>query len=153
MSHKFHVFTFCQTSKTSRILASGYWCGYSCIEYIFMLISRSSLIRVLQKSSFQIRSFAMSSSFSNQDNLKIFRQLLHESCFDAYIVTSADSHQSEYVAECDKRRAFISSFNGSAGTTVITNKNALLWTDGRYFLQVNCLDYLKLNLARLSYFN
>jgi hypothetical protein len=40
-----------------------------------------------------------------------------------------------YVADAFNRRAFISGFTGSAGTVVITAKQALLWTDGRYFLQ------------------
>ena len=53
----------------------------------------------------------------------------------AYIVPSCDAHNSEYIAACDERRAFISGFNGSAGTAIITSKDALLWTDGRYFLQ------------------
>ncbi|XP_062607855.1 xaa-Pro aminopeptidase 1-like [Saccostrea cucullata] len=53
----------------------------------------------------------------------------------AYIVPSGDSHQSEYIAPCDCRRAFISGFTGSAGTAVITTEKAALWTDGRYFLQ------------------
>ena len=53
----------------------------------------------------------------------------------AYIIPSGDAHNSEYIAACDERRAFISGFNGSAGTAIITSKDALLWTDGRYFLQ------------------
>ncbi|XP_076804683.1 xaa-Pro aminopeptidase 1-like [Clavelina lepadiformis] len=53
----------------------------------------------------------------------------------AIIVPSSDAHQSEYLAECDLRRSFISGFTGSAGTAVITQKEAALWTDGRYFLQ------------------
>lgn len=61
---------------------------------------------------------------------KLVPQPLH-----AYIVPSADSHGSEYLAECDKRRAFISGFTGSAGTAIITQDHACLWTDGRYFLQ------------------
>ena len=54
---------------------------------------------------------------------------------DAFIVPSDDPHQSEYVAPCYERRAFISGFDGSAGTAVVTADDALLWTDGRYFLQ------------------
>ncbi|KAI4501996.1 hypothetical protein M0802_002678 [Mischocyttarus mexicanus] len=53
----------------------------------------------------------------------------------AYIVTSEDAHQSEYLRECDQRLAFISGFTGSLGTAVITQDEALLWTDGRYFTQ------------------
>ncbi|KAF4518461.1 hypothetical protein B566_EDAN002116 [Ephemera danica] len=53
----------------------------------------------------------------------------------AYIIPSGDAHQSEYLADCDKRRAFISGFTGSAGTAVVTESHACMWTDGRYFLQ------------------
>lgn len=53
----------------------------------------------------------------------------------AYIVPSADAHSSEYLSERDKRRQFVSGFTGSSGTAVITLDRALLWTDGRYFLQ------------------
>jgi Xaa-Pro aminopeptidase len=55
---------------------------------------------------------------------------------DAFVVPSDDPHLSEYSAECYNRREFISGFKGSAGTAVITAAGqALLWTDGRYFLQ------------------
>ncbi|KAM7284626.1 hypothetical protein ISCGN_001720 [Ixodes scapularis] len=53
----------------------------------------------------------------------------------AYIVPSGDAHQSEYIAPCDKRRAFLTGFTGSAGTAIVTEDQAALWTDGRYFLQ------------------
>ena len=43
--------------------------------------------------------------------------------------------QSEYLANSDERRAFVSGFTGSAGTAVITETDACLWTDGRYFNQ------------------
>ncbi len=39
------------------------------------------------------------------------------------------------MADCDQRRAFVSGFDGSAGTAVITADKALLWTDTRYFIQ------------------
>lgn len=55
----------------------------------------------------------------------------------AYIVPSSDAHNSEYLAECDEFRAFISGFTGSAGTAIITQNEALLYTDGRYFLQAS----------------
>uniref|UniRef100_A0A6G1SPX4 Xaa-Pro aminopeptidase 1 n=1 Tax=Aceria tosichella TaxID=561515 RepID=A0A6G1SPX4_9ACAR len=53
----------------------------------------------------------------------------------AYVVPSGDAHQSEYIANCDMRRQFISKFTGSAGTAVVTLDKAALWTDGRYHLQ------------------
>ena len=52
----------------------------------------------------------------------------------AFIFPSTDPHQSEYVAEHWKGREFISGFNGSAGTAVVTLTSAALWTDSRYFL-------------------
>ena len=55
----------------------------------------------------------------------------------AYIIPSSDAHGSEYLSEKDKRRQFISGFTGSAGTALVTQDNALLWTDGRYFLQAS----------------
>ena len=63
------------------------------------------------------------------------RALMKEKGIAAYIIPSADPHQSEYVAPRWKSRAWISGFTGSAGTVVVTAKKAGLWTDGRYFLQ------------------
>lgn len=53
---------------------------------------------------------------------------------DAFIIPSTDAHQSEYVADHWKCREWISGFNGSAGTAVVTMDSAALWTDSRYFL-------------------
>ncbi|GLU13693.1 hypothetical protein SLE2022_303090 [Rubroshorea leprosula] len=54
---------------------------------------------------------------------------------DALIVPSEDYHQSKFVSERDKRRAFVSGFTGSQGLALITKVEARLWTDSRYFLQ------------------
>jgi Xaa-Pro aminopeptidase len=75
------------------------------------------------------------SAMSNAERLAALRALLVEHALDALIVPTEDAHQSEYVAPCDKRRQFISNFSGSAGTAVVTATEALLWTDGRYWLQ------------------
>lgn len=58
--------------------------------------------------------------------------------------------QSEYIANCDKRRAFISGFTGSAGTAVVTHDKAALWTDGRYFLQVRRVLCVRVGGARVE---
>ena len=52
----------------------------------------------------------------------------------AFIFPSTDPHQSEYVADHWKGREWISGFNGSAGTAVVTMSSAALWTDSRYFI-------------------
>ena len=52
-----------------------------------------------------------------------------------YIVPTADFHESEYVGDYFKARKYITGFTGSAGTAVITQTEAGLWTDGRYFIQ------------------
>jgi Xaa-Pro aminopeptidase len=54
---------------------------------------------------------------------------------NAFIITGTDPHASEYLPERWKTRAFISGFNGSFGSVVVTNTEAGLWTDTRYFLQ------------------
>ena len=69
------------------------------------------------------------------DRICELRRLMKEKNIDAYIVPSADNHQSEYVGEHFKSRAFITGFTGSAGTAVITHNEVGLWTDGRYFIQ------------------
>lgn len=55
----------------------------------------------------------------------------------AYIIPTSDAHSSEYIADCDKHITFISGFTGSAGTAVITQDRACLWTDARYYLQAS----------------
>lgn len=69
--------------------------------------------------------------------LRCLMQASSSGSISAYIVPSGDAHQSEYIAECDMRRQFISKFTGSAGTAVITLDKAALWTDGRYHLQAS----------------
>ncbi|KAL3660092.1 hypothetical protein V7S43_015013 [Phytophthora oleae] len=53
----------------------------------------------------------------------------------AFLVDTADAHQSEYVGDAHKRREFLTGFTGSNGTALVTPDQALMWTDGRYFLQ------------------
>ncbi|MCR8746404.1 aminopeptidase P family protein [Romboutsia lituseburensis] len=65
------------------------------------------------------------------------RELMKQKNIYAYIIPSADYHQSEYVGEYFKSRQFMSGFTGSAGTLVVTLDEAGLWTDGRYFIQAD----------------
>lgn len=69
------------------------------------------------------------------ERISALRSLMEEKGYDAYLIPTDDNHQSEYVGEHFKARAFITGFTGSAGTAVITKKEAGLWTDGRYFIQ------------------
>ena len=72
----------------------------------------------------------------NADNrIEQLRKLMKEKNIDAYVIPSADSHQSEYPTEHFKSRAWVSGFTGSAGTVAVTMSRAVLFTDGRYFLQ------------------
>jgi Xaa-Pro aminopeptidase len=70
-----------------------------------------------------------------KERVEQLRNLMRERGIEAYIVPSSDPHQSEYVAEHYTARTFITGFNGSAGTAVVTLNEAGLWTDGRYFIQ------------------
>lgn len=69
------------------------------------------------------------------ERLSLLRAELEQRSLDAFLVPTADAHASEYPPARFERRAFLTSFTGSAGTAVVTEKRALLWTDGRYFLQ------------------
>ena len=62
------------------------------------------------------------------------REVMRREHLAAFIFPSTDPHQGEYVPDHWKGREFISGFNGSAGTAVVTMTSAALWTDSRYFI-------------------
>ena len=64
----------------------------------------------------------------------MLREVMRREHLAAFIFPSTDAHQSEYVADHWQGRAWISGFDGSAGTAVVTLHSAALWTDSRYFL-------------------
>ena len=70
-----------------------------------------------------------------QNRIASMRQIMAKNNIDAAIFPQTDPHQSEYLADHWQVRRFLSGFNGSAGTLVLTASDALLWTDSRYFLQ------------------
>ncbi len=72
---------------------------------------------------------------SISDRLKKLRECMCKLKIDAYLILSNDFHNSEYVSDYFKCRQYISGFTGSAGSVLVLNKEAGLWTDGRYFLQ------------------
>ncbi|GAA5886886.1 hypothetical protein JCM16303_006749 [Sporobolomyces ruberrimus] len=69
--------------------------------------------------------------------LSQLRNQLRDHKLDAYVIPTADAHSSEYVGECDKRRAWISGFTGSAGVAIVTLDSAHLFTDSRYWIQAS----------------
>lgn len=69
------------------------------------------------------------------ERVAALRSSMKENGVDAYIIPSADNHQSEYVGDYFKAREYMTGFDGSAGTAVYTADKAGLWTDGRYFIQ------------------
>ncbi len=71
------------------------------------------------------------------ERITALREVLKLNGLKAFIVPSTDPHMSEYVAPHWETRQWISGFTGSAGTVVITENEAGLWTDSRYFLQAN----------------
>lgn len=70
-----------------------------------------------------------------RERITLLRQEMKRQGIDIYIVPTADFHQSEYVGDYFKCREYMTGFTGSAGTAVFTQKEAYLWTDGRYFIQ------------------
>lgn len=74
---------------------------------------------------------------SHLERLTQIRAAMRSQGIDAYIIPSSDPHISEYLPERYKCIEWVSGFTGSAGTLVITQDFAGLWTDGRYFVQAN----------------
>ena len=69
------------------------------------------------------------------NHLQALREAMDEHEIDAYLIPTADFHNSEYVGDHFACRAYVSGFTGSAGTLLVFPSWAGLWTDGRYFLQ------------------
>ena len=69
------------------------------------------------------------------ERLSKVRDIMKTECVDIYVVVTGDYHISEYAGDYFKEREFITGFTGSAGTAVITQNDARLFTDGRYFVQ------------------
>ena len=74
------------------------------------------------------------SDMNVNQRLSDLRELMQREHLSAFIFPSTDPHQGEYIPDHWKGREFISGFNGSAGTAVVTMTSAALWTDSRYFL-------------------
>ena len=70
-----------------------------------------------------------------QSRLNALRKLMKERGMDAYMIPTADFHESEYVGEHFKCREYMTGFTGSAGTALVTMDEACLWVDGRYYVQ------------------
>ncbi|MEZ3468842.1 MAG: aminopeptidase P family N-terminal domain-containing protein [Schaedlerella sp.] len=70
-----------------------------------------------------------------RERIEKLQELMKKQDIQIYIVPTADYHQSEYVGEHFKARKYLTGFTGSAGTAVVLQDRAYLWTDGRYFIQ------------------
>ena len=70
-----------------------------------------------------------------KEKLAALREIMDREGLDAYIVSGIDPHNSEYLPEAWQQRKWISGFTGSYGTVVVTQEEAGLWTDTRYFIQ------------------
>ncbi|WP_276882203.1 aminopeptidase P family protein [Campylobacter cuniculorum] len=70
-----------------------------------------------------------------QERIAQLRKLMLENKIDIYMILTSDPHLSEYLSDFYQTRAFVSGFTGSAGTLIITQNSAFLFTDGRYYLQ------------------
>ncbi len=83
--------------------------------------------------------------------IELLRDKMNDKNIFAYIIPSSDYHQSEYVGDYFKSREYMSGFTGSAGTLVVTQNEAGLWTDGRYFIQAeDQLKNLGINLFKMG---
>ena len=87
---------------------------------------------------------------NGEDKLHIMRTLMKERGYDAYIIPHGDQHNSEYIAESDERIKFISNFSGSNGLGLVTKDVALMWTDGRYYIQIEKELYPGWKMKKMS---
>ncbi|MGN0383411.1 MAG: aminopeptidase P family protein [Eubacterium sp.] len=69
------------------------------------------------------------------ENLMVLRKIMKNRHIDIYIVPTADFHSSEYISDYFKVREYLTGFTGSAGTFLLLEDDAVLFTDGRYFIQ------------------
>ncbi|CAK1550199.1 unnamed protein product [Leptosia nina] len=86
----------------------------------------------------EARIISASSKLNRQLSLQrvtSLREVMLTNGIQAYIVPTADAHNSQYIAPSDARREWISGLSGSSGTALVTDTTALVWTDGRYFTQ------------------
>ena len=86
-----------------------------------------------------------------KERITALRARMKETGIDAYLIPTDDFHGSEYVGEYFKCRKNITGFTGSAGTAVIMQDMAGLWTDGRYFIQAaNQLEGTGITLFKMG---
>ena len=69
------------------------------------------------------------------NKIKQLQETLIKNKIDAYLVTTGDYHNSEYISEYFKTRMYLTDFTGSAGTLLVMQNQAFLWVDGRYHIQ------------------
>ena len=117
---------FCKVNKKS-ISA----CNYSVFNLLFILKKRIFVMSIWQKPN-RLNLLIMKEYIAQR--LEALREVMRRENLDAFIFPSTDPHNSEYVPDRWKGREWISGFNGSAGTAVVTMHSAALWTDSRYFL-------------------
>src|SRR3546814_1160063 len=89
--------------------------------------------RVLFRSKIKIKESAMS---TYEDRLNALREQLKRDRLDGFVVPLTDEHMSEYVGAYAQRLAWLTGFQGSAGSAVVLPEEAAIFVDGRYTLQV-----------------
>ena len=100
--------------------------------------SSSSVLKMSATADAAVSS-ALSASAAKKDDAKLdaLRTLMDREGVDVLLVPSDDPHLSEYVPQAYMRRGYLTNFNGSAGTALVTQGGAYLWTDSRYFNEAN----------------
>lgn len=104
----------------------------SCVFNLLFILKRRIFVMSIWQKTNVLNLFVMKEKIAQR--LASLRDLMRREKLDAFIFPSTDPHNSEYVPDRWKGREWISGFNGSAGTAVVTLHSAALWTDSRYFL-------------------
>ena len=87
------------------------------------------------------------------NNLSLLREQMKKNDIEAYIVTKFDPHQTEYADNYYNATYFVSNFTGSNATIVVTETEAFLWTDSRYFIQAEKELSKEFKIQKLGFLN
>ncbi|RVE67470.1 hypothetical protein OJAV_G00103210 [Oryzias javanicus] len=116
-------------------MASSAWMLAVCVAALTVTRVGAAANKQAERNCSLTPLYLPSTAVNTSLQLQHLREQMQSSSISAYIIPGTDAHMSEYIASRDARLAFMSGFTGSAGTAVVTQRKAVLWTDSRYWVQ------------------
>ncbi|KAF6732461.1 Xaa-Pro aminopeptidase 2 [Oryzias melastigma] len=116
-------------------MASSAWMLAVCVAALTVTVVGAAANKQAERNCSLTPPYLPSTAVNTSLQLQQLRVQMQSSNISAYIIPGTDAHMSEYIALRDARLAFMTGFTGSAGTAVVTQSKAVLWTDSRYWVQ------------------